>query len=138
MDDPARALTDAFVEAFGPYVRHRLGQLGIQAPDGFASVLDAASTRLQGSLEALLSQPYDTQTRGPLELFQEAMEGPTSALEASGAAPASRDEVARAALPGDIFDLAPASSRALGEDAWRAHLLWGAAKANAMRPESGS
>jgi hypothetical protein len=37
------------------------------------------------------------------------------------------------ALPGDVYDLAPASSRDLGEEVWEAHLRWGAAKAAALR-----
>jgi hypothetical protein len=67
--------------------------------------------------------------RSPLEIFQEAMRFPTEALDALGALGAGRDPVAEAALPGDRYDLAPASSQALGEAAWRAHLAWGAAKA---------
>lgn len=61
--------------------------------------------------------------------FQQAMSFPTAALTAAGTTPPSRDPVAVNALPGDRFDLAPASSRDLGEEVWRAHIAWGMAKA---------
>jgi len=67
-----------------------------------------------------------------LELFQEALRFPTYALEQAGNQPVGRDEIATNALPGDRFGLAPASSRDLGEEAWMAHLSWGAAKAAAI------
>ena len=44
-----------------------------------------------------------------------------------------RDPGSVAALPGDVYSLAPASSRQLGEEVWTAHLTWGATKARAMR-----
>lgn len=84
-------------------------------------------------LTALLARPFSQQPRGPLEVVQEAMRFPTSSLQQAGVPPADRDEVAVNALPGDVYDLAPASSRDLGEEAWVAHLRWGARKAQALR-----
>ena len=81
----------------------------------------------------LAPEPFDRQRRGPLELFQEAMQFPTAALSELGVEAVERDPIADQALPGDVFDLAPASSSTLGETVWHAHLAWGAAKANAMR-----
>jgi hypothetical protein len=57
------------------------------------------------------------------------MSFPTAYLLEQGCEPVTRDPVAVNALPGDVFDLAPASSAVLGEDVWRAHLQWGAEKA---------
>ena len=45
-----------------------------------------------------------------------------------------RDPVSVAALPGDIYGIAPASSAALGESAFEAHLAWGIAKARVLAP----
>jgi hypothetical protein len=84
-------------------------------------------------LGSLLALPYAQQSRGPLEVFQEAIRFPTHAMQAAGIEPVVRDEVAINALPGDIYDLAPTSSRDLGEQVWEAHLRWGAAKAEALR-----
>ncbi len=65
------------------------------------------------------------------------MRFPGDLLAAEGVPPRSRDRVAEGALPGDRYDLAPASSRALGDEAWRAHLAWGLAKAQALGGASG-
>lgn len=90
--------------------------------------------RLDASLSELLVLPFAEQRRGPLEVLQEAMEGPNRALAAAGVVEPDRDQAAVAALPGDSYDLAPASSQALGDEAWSAHAAWGAAKAAGVRP----
>lgn len=101
-------------------------------PAGLDEALGEGRRWLQDALKGLLGRPYPLQDRGPLELFQEAMRFPTAVLQAEGYPPVPRDELSRSALPGDLYDLAPASSRELGEEVWRAHLAWGAAKAAAM------
>ena len=70
--------------------------------------------------------------RGPLEVFQEAMRFPTEALAADGIPEPARDEAVARVLPGDVYDLAPASTRLLGDDVWAAHMVWGAKKAAAI------
>lgn len=130
--DPA-ALVDSFVAAYRPRVEARLTELGIGAIEGLDEAIETGRRWLREQLAALFDQPFAVQQRGPLELFQEAMSFPTSALSAAGIAPVERDEVAVAALPGDVYDLAPASSRQLGDEAWKAHLAWGAAKAAGVR-----
>ena len=87
---------------------------------------------LRTALDELLGRPYELQDRGPLELFQEALGFPTRVLEQAGHAPVPRDLPAANALPGDLYDLAPVSSRELGEAVWLCHLAWGTAKAHAM------
>ena len=135
MRDIDRALRDAFVEAMRPYLAGRLEARGIAPPAGWEETMRRATDWLERSLIDLLGLPPDEQRRGPLEVFQEAIAFPTAALAEAGRRPAARDPVAVAALPGDLFDLAPASSQDLGEEAWRAHLAWGAAKAAAVAGE---
>jgi hypothetical protein len=136
VDQPSRHLRDALVAAFRPYLSGRLAERGWPVlPVGVA---EAAAEWLAAALDGLLGLPYREQTRGPLEVFQEAMAGPTAALAAAGVGEPRRDTAAAEALPGDTYDLAPASSAALGEEAWLAHLTWGAAKAAAVtRPACG-
>ncbi|MGD2061061.1 MAG: hypothetical protein PVF87_09370, partial [Acidimicrobiia bacterium] len=98
-----------------------------------AEGIDEGEEWLTDQLDRLLAEPFGRQHRGPLELFQEAMRFPTAALVDLGFDRVERDPVAEQAIPGDAFDLAPASSAALGETVWHAHLAWGAAKAAAMR-----
>lgn len=131
MDPIAERLRAAFVAAYRPYVEGILAERGLPAvPDAVA----AGERWLDETLAELLALPAREQPRSPLEVFQEALRFPTEALEESGVAPVPRDEVAEAALPGDRYDLAPASSQALGEEAWRAHLEWGAGKATRIGP----
>lgn len=130
MDAVATRLRSAFVAAYRPHLRQRLGERGWSVPD---EVIAAGESWLSAALRDLLSLPVDDQVRGPLEVFQEAMAIPTRALIEAGIPAVDRDAVAVAALPGDTHDLAPASSSELGEAAWQAHLAWGAAKAAAFR-----
>jgi hypothetical protein len=132
MTDPiAERLHAAFLAAYRPYVESLLAERGMPSvPEAVA----AGERWLDETLGELLALPAREQPRSPLEVFQEALRFPTEALEESGVAPVGRDEAAEAALPGDLFDLAPASSQALGEEAWRAHLEWGAAKAARIGP----
>lgn len=123
-------LIDAFVAAYPSHVELRCAVLGVDPPSG---AVRRGQTWLHEALTELLEQPFAEQRRGPLELFQEAMRFPTAALIDAGVEPMDRNAVARAALPGDLYDLAPASSQDLGEEAWRAHLRWGAEKARALR-----
>jgi hypothetical protein len=123
------SIVDAFVAAYRPRVLERLAELGVGTPAGFDEAMGAGETWLAERLGELVALPFSEQRRGPLEIFQEAMRFPTEVLEAAGLPPVARDEVTSTALPGDLYGLAPASSRQLGEDAWEAHLRWGAAKA---------
>ncbi len=55
-------------------------------------------------------------------------------MTAAGARKVLRDPVTVAALPGDLYGIAPASSAALGEGAFEAHLAWGIDKARVLAP----
>jgi hypothetical protein len=127
-----RQLRAAFVDAYPRYVAGRLDELGIAAPDGMEAAIEAGSRDLSKGLEALFARPAAEQDRSPLEVFQAALRAPTAALAAAEVTPVRRDPVAVNALPGDLYDLAPASSQALGEAALHAHLAWGVAKAAAV------
>lgn len=123
------SVRDAFVDAYRPYVRARLEARGWDVSASLEAALAEGEEWLAAALDELLAVAATEQTRGPLELFQEAMRFPTEALTEAGVEPVRRDPAAVSALPGDVYDLAPASSRQLGEAAWMEHLAWGAAKA---------
>ena len=147
--EAAAAVLTAFTSAYEPYVRSRVEErlAGPGAAAGSEELLRAELLRasldeaigrgrswLTERLSELSATSFAGQRRGPLELFQEAMRFPTEALAAAGIPASERDAVTANALPGDLYDLAPATSRDLGEEAWAAHLAWGAAKARALRP----
>ena len=129
----ARALRDALARVYRPWLLHLLETRGWAIAPVVSNAIDEGERWLSDALEGLLSQAFQDQRRGPLEVFQESMRFPTRALAELDVEPVDRDEAAVRAIPGDVFDLAPASSAMLGEEVWRAHLAWGAAKAAAMR-----
>lgn len=133
MTPTAAELASSLMAAYAPYVRDRVARLGPDPPPGLEGAIEEGRRWLETALQDLLGRPFAGQDRGPLELFQEALRFPTAVLERAGYEAVPRDELVANALPGDLFDLAPASSSDLGEAAWRAHLAWGASKAAAMR-----
>ncbi len=110
--------------------------LGLERPAGWEESLTAAAEWLRDALTDLLDLPFVRQRRGPLEVFQEAVRFPGALLAEAGAPKPRRDGTTVSALPGDMYDLAPASSRALGHDAWEAHVAWGVAKARSMTAQN--
>lgn len=132
MDAPGSALHSAFVGGFRPYLNAIFEERGL--PVLPAGILDDSEEWLAGTLQALLELPFAEQHRSPLEIVQEAMMGVTEALATTGAPKVLRDPVTVAALPGDIYGIAPASSAALGEEAFEAHIAWGIEKAKALAP----
>ena len=132
LSDVARVLLDEFVAVYRPTMEERIVAGGFAVSTDVESAISQGEEWLRAELAELLETPFLQQQRSPLELFQDAARFPTEALSAEGAAPIWRDHVSRSALPGDLFGLAPASSQDMTSDAWRAHLAWGAAKAQAM------
>ena len=140
----ATELASAFVAAYRDYVRGRVEALVAGPADGpsdgptneevpgLAAALEEGSEWLDVSLRNLFAVPPASQRRSPLELFREAMRFPTEALAVAGVEPVARDHGERDFLPGDLYGLAPGTSRELGERAWRAHLAWGVTKARAV------
>ena len=132
LSDVAQVLLDEFVAVYRPTMEERIVAGGFSVSTDVESALSQGEEWLRSELAELLEIPFLKQQRSPLEVFQEAARFPTEALSAEGAAPVRRDHVSTSALPGDLFGLAPASSQDMTSDAWRAHLAWGAAKAQAM------
>lgn len=128
MPEQSRQLVEKLVEAYPFHVHERLGR----DVEGMEGAVEEGRRWLEAALTQLLSQSFAAQRRGPLELFQEALRFPTARLMAAGVDPVARDPVAESALPGDLYDLAPASTRDLGEEVWAIHLAWGAVKAAAI------
>ncbi len=121
------AVVEAFLVAFPQYLQSRMVEV---AP---ATDIDEATRQGVQWLTAELAQwarlPVEDQRQGPLHILQTASGFPTAALEEAGIVSAARDVGSQQALPGDLYGLAPVSSRDLGEAAWRAHVAWGVAKA---------
>ncbi len=133
MEPAAETLFSTFVAAYRPHVEARLAELEVTAPP---AVLEDGRRRLAAELRDLLSRPWAEQRRSPLEVFRGALRPVTEALAARGVPRPERDAGRRALLPEDPYGLSPGSSAELGEEAWRAHLAWGAAKA--VRVTSGA
>ena len=121
IDEASQTLADQLVVAYGPFVASRTGSFGVD----LVAALAAGEAWLREELAKELSRPYGQQRRGPLEIFQAAMSFPTEVLLAAG-------------VPGDRFNLAPASSRDISEEVWTAHLSWGVTKAASMKGLAGS
>ena len=138
MPPESAALCEAFVASFAPYVEAAIESRGIERPPGWGAAVAEGRSWLDDALSSLLSEPLAQQRRSPLEVFQDALRFPTNAIAATGLEPARRDDAIRRALPGDHYDLAPASSQDLGDAAWRAHLAWGVAKAKDVAGAVGS
>lgn len=129
MDEASATLFEQLTTAYAPYVAGKIAAYG--AVDTTEAIAEGQRW-LEAELSRELALAYVAQRRGPLEIFQAALVFPTDALAQAGIAAPARNEVASRALPGDVFDLAPASSRDLGDDVWMAHLQWGATKAAAI------
>ncbi|MDQ3782026.1 MAG: hypothetical protein M3349_03700 [Actinomycetota bacterium] len=129
--DRCRAVGDALVAGYRPYLQRVLAQRRLDA-GAFEGPLQAGARMLAASLAAWSALPAHRQRATPMELFREALAPPTQALLAVGVAPAARDQPSLRTVPGDVFDLAPASVQDLGEDAWRAMVAWGIARAEAV------
>lgn len=129
----AQALREALAGVYRPWLLHLFETRRWEVGSDIVEAIDDGEAWLADQLDHLLAEPFHRQRRGPLEVFQEAMRFPTTALIDLGVDRVDRDPMASRAIPGDVFDLAPASSATLGETVWHAHLAWGAAKANAMR-----
>jgi hypothetical protein len=122
----------AFVAAFPHYLRTMVTGLGLSVDDAISGVIEAATADLSSALETMLAAPHADQRRSPLELVRTATHRLTRALDAAGAPPVARDGDDVEIHPEDIYNLYPASSRDLGEEAWRAHIQWGVAKARTV------
>ncbi len=122
------AVHEAMLHAYAPHIARRLGALGVPLTD-VADAVDVGQRWLAVAYREQRELPPTEQRRSPLELFQAACAFPTERLDELGVEYPDRDEVTESALPGDVFDLAPASSQELGDDVWKVHVAWGVARA---------
>lgn len=129
--DRCRLVATALVDGYRPYLERLLAVRGIDTGT-IEGALAEGSALLARSLAEWAQQPAGAQRAAPMELFREALEPPTRALEILGVAPIDRDEPSTQALPGDLFDLAPSSAQDLGDDAWRTVVAWGIARAETI------
>ncbi len=126
-------MTEIFVAAYRPYVLGRLGELAIDAP---ARSWPNRSTTERNGCAALWRncrpRPTGSAARARSSCSRRRLGTPPRCCSRQAYHRRTGIPVAASALPGDLYDLAPASSQSLGEEAWRAHLAWGAAKAAAV------
>ncbi len=104
-----------------------------RAPDVADEVVAAVAVEVEAEvvppLRALLARDVDDQGESPLAVVRRAAATLGGALDALGVPPAARDDHQRALFPDDDHDLVPASFADLSEEAGRAGIEWGAAKA---------
>lgn len=131
-DTETDRLIEALVAAFPPYLEQRLARLGVTVDDAVASAVNVATEQLGSELRALLGRPAGEQDDSPLAAIRRATAPVSALLAATGVAAADRDAWEVTAHPEDRYDLYPASSRDLGEEAWRLHFRWGIGKAEAV------
>ena len=122
-------VTEAFVAAFRPYVERVVEDIGLPASEGVDDAISIGEQWLETELAEMSKTPAHELRHGPLEIFREATRFPTAALEAAGVVPTTRGDAERRALPGDVYGIAPATSRDLGADAFNAHVAWGVERA---------
>jgi len=134
-DDEALAergsrLVDAVAAALPGWVGRSLRQ---RAPEVADEVVEAVATQVEHDvlprLRTLLALDVDQQRQSPLALVRQAATTLGGALDALGVAPPARDDDQRRLFPDDDHDLVPATLADLSEEAGRAGIEWGAAKA---------
>ncbi len=125
-------LATALVAAFPLYVQQRLDVLDVDIDSPIVAAVDVAAAELADSLEALARLSPQEQVKSPLELVRDATRPITALLDERRVAAPHRDEWAVEIHPEDVYDLYPASSRDLGEEAWQLHLAWGIDKARVV------
>lgn len=127
-----REMAAAMVAAFPDYLVERVERLGVAVDDALAGSIRGAARDLEAEFERLIVTSDAEQRRSPLELVRGATHPITAILAASGVPPVRRDDQDVSINPDDTYDLYPASSRDLGDQAWRAHVRWGLAKTRAV------
>jgi hypothetical protein len=128
----SETLAAALIVAFPGYVEGRLAPLGVLDDPAVIAAAETGCVGLGMALNELVAVPLHQQTHSPLELVRNAMSPIIEALQAAGVAPPQRDAHAAAIHPEDVYDLYPASSRDLGDEAWQLHVQWGLDKARVV------
>lgn len=98
-----------------------------------ADAANVATARVVDELRRLLAQAPPDQRATPLEVVRGIVTEPTAILEAAGIPPVVRDGVQERLRPDDPYDLVPGSLADLDEALGPLQLVWGLAKAAAIR-----
>jgi hypothetical protein len=109
---------------------------GEPAPEVLEAARDAgrrAAVEVGADVRALVEADIDDQRTTPLSLLRAAVRYPTEVLQAAGVPPVERDAVQERLLPGDVYDLSPATFADVDPTLAEPGMLWGAAKALAHR-----
>ena len=137
MEPHATALADAIVGALPGWVERcvarRLPTLGPERQAAARAAGERAADEVGGQVRALLAADIDDQRTTPLALLRSAVRYPTEVLQAAGVPPVDRDPVQARLLPGDPYDLSPASFADIDPALAEPGMVWGAAKARAHR-----
>ena len=72
MMERSRVLQEALVRVFRSHVMRTVESRGWIADPALVASIERGEAWLTSELDALLSQPFEAQRRGPLEVFQEA------------------------------------------------------------------
>jgi hypothetical protein len=133
----AEALLAAVRAALPGWVVAQVHRLAIASGRGVDAAL-AAAARAAGetagrevgdALARLLATDVDAQRTNPLAVLRGAVPYPTAVLRDAGVPEVVRDAFDERAFPDDVYGLAIAAWRDLGEDVHEAGIVWGAWKA---------
>ena len=97
------------------------------------SAVDAATRRVVAELRSLIATDPAEQRATPLELMRTAAREPTDVLAAVGVPDVARDEFEERSFPADRYGLVPRTFADLDETLGPVQLVWGIAKAAALR-----
>lgn len=129
--DRCRAVAAALNAGYRPYLKRVLAERCLDAA-ALEDAVQSGARMLAASLAEWSAVPAPSQRATPMELFREALAPATQAMLALGVAPATRDQPSMRTVPGDVFDLAPASAQDLGDPVWGTMVAWGIARAEAV------
>jgi len=115
-------------------VRETLDRQAIEHPPDLAETIadaaDRASRFVGPRLTELVNADPDEARGTPLSVLRGALRFPTEVLDAAGASPVRRDDMARWSVPEDRYDLCPANLGDLSPEAFELGIAWGAGKAH--------
>ncbi|MFM7536178.1 MAG: hypothetical protein ACKO91_10380 [Acidimicrobiales bacterium] len=100
--------------------------------DDARSAGERAREEVGARLRSLLAHDVDEQRTNPLGVIRTAVRYPTEVLQRAGVPPVVRDEFLERTFADDVYGLAPATWRDLGEEVHEAGIIWGAWKASTV------
>lgn len=135
MDEHATALAEAIEAALPGWVersvRSRTGTGDTAVYEAASEAGRRAAAEVGAAVRDLLAADIDQQWTTPLALVRAAVRYPTEVLRTADVPPVERDRVQVELLPGDVYDLTPASFADVDSSLAEPGMLWGAAKAYA-------